>query len=122
MDTRIRHRWAISRELSTLRGNISHHAADAGLNGRRLDDLLLAAHEATVNVLRHGGGEGTVTVWHDERYVTVDVVDRCGLLRPGDTCRERPAVGASGGFGLWLMGQLCDEFTIERRPRVHASG
>ncbi|GAA2854055.1 hypothetical protein GCM10010517_12050 [Streptosporangium fragile] len=115
MRTRVRHRWTITRDLSALRGDISRYAVDAGLTGRRLDDLLLAAHEAAVNVLRHAGGEGTVTVWHDDVYVTVDVTDRCGLLSMRDARRERPDGNASGGLGLWLMRELCDEFTIEQR-------
>ncbi|WP_338055743.1 ATP-binding protein [Streptosporangium subroseum] len=61
-----------------------HRATDAGSAEERLEDLLLAANEAAVNVLEHGGGSGTLTVWHDETELTFDVVDTTGRLVPQD--------------------------------------
>jgi anti-sigma regulatory factor (Ser/Thr protein kinase) len=113
--------WPITTNLAALRQQIRHHAADAGLTGTRLENLLLAANEAAVNVLEHGGGSGTLTVWHDETRLTVDVVDTAGRLMPRDVYRRRSAHQASRGVGLWLMGRLCDEFTIRQgsgRSRV----
>jgi anti-sigma regulatory factor (Ser/Thr protein kinase) len=113
--------WPITTDLAALRQRIHHRATDAGLTGARLEDLLLAANEAAVNVLEHGGGSGTLAVWHDETELTVDVVDTAGRLMPRDVYHWRSSHQAGRGIGLWLMGRLCDEFTIHQdsgRSRV----
>ncbi|MGC5010088.1 ATP-binding protein [Streptosporangium sp. DT93] len=114
MHSQQRCRWPISDDLIGLRRHLYHHIDQAGLAGPRRDDLVLAANEAVINVLEHGGATGTVSIWHDAQALTVDVVDAVGRLRAEHTRRERPAPGATRGFGLWLMGHLCDEFTIDQ--------
>ncbi|MDP9842312.1 ATP-binding protein [Streptosporangium lutulentum] len=106
--------WPITDDLAALRQRIRRYATRAGLTGTRREDLLLAANEAVINVLEHGGGVGTVTLWHDERGLSVEITDTAGLLAPHDVHRERPVPRADRGFGLWLMGRLCDEFTIRQ--------
>lgn len=83
------------------------------MRGERLDDLLLVTNEAVINILEHGGGKGTLAIWQNETYLTVDVTDTLGLLSRWHVPSERPT-GTVRGFGLWLMKQLCDEFTIEQ--------
>jgi anti-sigma regulatory factor (Ser/Thr protein kinase) len=125
--------WPITHDLAGLRQHIRHHAQRLGLTGQRLDDLLIAANEAAINVLEHGGGSGVLALWHDEAALTVDVTDSAGRLAGGDVERELPASAspATRGFGLWLMGRLCDEFAIHQetgrsrvrlRMRLHAPG
>ncbi|MGJ6970115.1 ATP-binding protein [Streptosporangium sp. G11] len=114
MSTNYRGPWPITADLAALRRRIHRHATDAGLTGTRLEDLLLATNEAAVNVLEHGGGSGTLTIWHDKTELTVDVVDTAGRLMPEDVHRRRPSQQAGRGVGLWLMGRLCDEFTIRQ--------
>ncbi|WP_440101274.1 ATP-binding protein [Streptosporangium sp. H16] len=105
--------WPIDEDLSALRDRLQYHAVRAGMRGERLDDLLLVTNEAVINILEHGGGKGTLAIWQDETYLTVDVTDTLGLLSRWHVPSERPT-GTVRGFGLWLMNQLCDEFTIER--------
>lgn len=88
----------------------------AGLTGSRLDDLVIAAHEAAINVLEHGGGAGTLAISCDSGVLAVDVADHAGVLRPGAVPDERPSGRGDRGFGLWLMGELCDSVTIDRIP------
>ncbi|MGC5013486.1 ATP-binding protein [Streptosporangium sp. DT93] len=114
MRTSRRAQWPITNDLTGLRGRLARYADQGGLTGRRRDDLLLAAHEATINVLEHGGASGTVSVWQDEEVLTVDVADDAGRLAPCDASRERPPPRATRGFGLWLMSQICDEFSIRQ--------
>ena len=112
--------WPIDEDLTALRERLFQHAAQAGMRGERLDDLLLAVNEAVINVLEHGGGDGTLSISQDETYLTVDVTDAAGHLDVRHIPRKRPT-GTVRGFGLWLMSQLCDEFTIQRiagRSRV----
>ncbi len=106
--------WPITDDLATLRERIQHHSVAAGLTGPRLDDLLIAANEAAINVLEHGGGRGTLTLRHDAGHVTVEVVDHSGRLTARDAHSTRPTAGAARGRGLWLMRQLCDEFTVHQ--------
>jgi anti-sigma regulatory factor (Ser/Thr protein kinase) len=105
--------WPIDEDLTALRERLSQRAAQAGIRGERLDDLLLAVNEAVINVLEHGGGEGTLSISQDETYLTVDVTDDVGRLATRHIPRKRPT-GTVRGFGLWLMSQLCDEFTIQQ--------
>ncbi|MEV4183019.1 ATP-binding protein [Streptosporangium canum] len=105
--------WPIDDDLTALRQRLLRHAADAGMRGERLDDLLLAVNEAVINVLEHGGGKGTLSIWHNDACITVEVVDNMGDLAPRDIPPERPT-GTVRGFGLWLMSQLCDEFSIHQ--------
>ncbi|GAA3817123.1 hypothetical protein GCM10022226_42230 [Sphaerisporangium flaviroseum] len=116
-------RWPITQDLAGLRRHIHHHAQRVGLTGQRLDDLLIAANEAAINVLEHGGGSGVLALWHDEAALTIDVTDTAGRLTGDDVRRELPGSDspAPRGFGLWLMGRLCDEFAIHQeggRSRV----
>ncbi|GAA3000496.1 ATP-binding protein [Streptosporangium longisporum] len=108
------YRWPISKDLVGLRRYLHHHAGRAGLVGMRRIDLVLAAHEAVINVLEHGGATGTLIVRYDTQALTVDIVDDAGRLRAEHAPRECPRSGAVRGFGLWLMSRLCDEFTINR--------
>jgi len=128
MHTDQRDHWPISTDLIGLRRYLHHYMSQVGLAGTRRDDLLLAANEAVINVLEHGDAAGSVSVWHDEADLVVDVVDDAGRLSPEQANRSRPAPGSVRGFGLWLMGRLCDEFTIYQsggrslvRLRMHLS-
>ncbi|MFC7722211.1 ATP-binding protein [Nonomuraea recticatena] len=102
--------WPITDDLPAQREQVHRHAARAGLRGQRLDDLVLAFSEAASNVLEHAHGRGSVTVWHSLTDVVVEVTDHLGRLSPGH--RPRPPLHARSGYGLWLMGRLCDELVI----------
>lgn len=108
--------WPITSDLAALRGHVQRYAIQAGLTGTRLDDLVIAANEAAINVLEHGGGSGTLTVWHDDDHLAVDVVDNAGRLRPEDVPRPKPDPRAPRGYGLWLIGLLCDAVSVEQTP------
>ncbi|MFC6087555.1 ATP-binding protein [Sphaerisporangium aureirubrum] len=108
--------WPITDDLSALRSWIRDYAAEAGMGGVRLQDLVLAVNEAAANVLDHAGGNGHVRVWRDGRSVTVEVRDFAGRLVPAHADAGDPGLNRLRGRGLWLMRQLCDEVRITRRP------
>ncbi|WP_248963265.1 ATP-binding protein [Sphaerisporangium perillae] len=112
--------WPITDDLSALRGLVRGYAVQAGLDGVRLQDLVLAVNEAAANVLDHAHGEGHVQAWHDDRYVTVEVHDCLGRLVPAHADRRNPGVSTLRGRGLWLMQQLCDEVRITRDAKGSA--
>ena len=97
-----------------MRRQISDALSDA-LGSTRLDDVLLAATELATNSLLHGAPPVTVRLWNVGDGVLIDVVDHGGAI--ADPLADlRPLNGGShGGYGLWLVGELADEITIDRR-------
>jgi anti-sigma regulatory factor (Ser/Thr protein kinase) len=110
-------------DLGAVRRLVGQAATAAGLGGRRSRDLVTAVNEVATNSLRHGGGTGTIRVWHDLAKVTCEVRDAGRYDRPlGD--RLRPVADASAPSGLWVANQLCDLVQIRTFPdgtvvRVH---
>ena len=76
---------------------------------------MLATHEVATNSIRHGGGEGTLRVWHEDGMVVCEVRDRGRLDQPL-AGRARPELEDGGGWGLWLANQLCDLVQIRTLP------
>jgi anti-sigma regulatory factor (Ser/Thr protein kinase) len=93
--------------LEALRWLVARAAADAGLDETRAADLVLAAHELATNTVRHGGGRGTLRIWHEPDALICEVSD-AGRLDQPLAGRERPLAGQPGGRGLWLVNHLCD--------------
>jgi anti-sigma regulatory factor (Ser/Thr protein kinase) len=91
--------------LDAVRGVVSGSAA--GLGARRAEDLALSIHELATNSVRHGGGGGALRVWDDGEALVCEVSDRGHLDQPlaGRECPDGQQVG---GYGLWLVNQLCD--------------
>jgi anti-sigma regulatory factor (Ser/Thr protein kinase) len=105
-----------------IREFVSRHAARAGL-AEGIEDLVLSVHELAANTVRHGGGEGTLSIWRERDAVVCEVRDR-GRIEEPLAGRIEPATDALGGRGLWLANQLCELVQIRSFPdggavRVH---
>ncbi|MGH3250003.1 MAG: ATP-binding protein [Trebonia sp.] len=94
-------------DLSQVRALVLHHARQAGLTEGRANDLVLAVSEVAANTLRHTRSPGTLAIWHDEDEVVCEVHDE-GTITDPFAGTSKPAPGASGGHGLWLVRQVCD--------------
>ncbi|WP_066367663.1 ATP-binding protein [Herbidospora mongoliensis] len=114
--TNVPRHWPITDDLSALRDRVGSYASGAGLSTQRAQDLELAVSEAAANVLEHGGGHGTLSIWADELDLTVEIADTAGRLAPHHAYPQPPSTQAPRGFGLWLMGQVCDEISIDQQP------
>lgn len=80
----------------------------------RMDDLLLVATELVTNGMRHGDGPVTLRSWDLDREVVLEVSDHgSGIADPFADLRPQRG-GLNGGFGMWLVGQLCDQVSIGR--------
>jgi anti-sigma regulatory factor (Ser/Thr protein kinase) len=93
--------------LHPLRRFVEAEARGAGVDGARVDDLVVAASEIATNSVVHGGGPGRAVVWTDGASF---VSEFRGLGQISDPLagRLRPDAGQAHGYGLWLANQFCD--------------
>jgi anti-sigma regulatory factor (Ser/Thr protein kinase) len=104
-------------DVTAVRRRVEEASRDAGLDPSRVDDWITAVNELMTNAVRHGGGRGRVRLWRGAR-LTCEVSDG-GPGFPADDYlarRERPAVTATGGIGLWIVRQLTDSVHINSGP------
>jgi anti-sigma regulatory factor (Ser/Thr protein kinase) len=94
-------------ELENVRKLVWKLARNKGMAAQRTSDLVLAVNEIATNSLRHGGGRGCLRAWVDHGNVVLEVRD-AGLIGEPLVGRRRPTPGQEGGFGVWLVHQLCD--------------
>jgi anti-sigma regulatory factor (Ser/Thr protein kinase) len=103
--------------LASVRQAVTSHAAAAGLSDARVEDLVFAANELATNSLVHGGGGGTLRLWHQAPSIVCEVRDGRRITDPL-AGRVLPPRGLQGGRGPWLATQLCDLVQI----RTFATG
>ncbi|MFZ0139845.1 MAG: sensor histidine kinase [Aeromicrobium sp.] len=93
--------------LDRVRRLVADHAAAAGLDSKRSDDLVVAVNEAVTNTVRHADGIGVLRLWRDGDSVICDVVDH-GWIHDPLAGRLPVTTTETAGRGLWLIHQLCD--------------
>jgi anti-sigma regulatory factor (Ser/Thr protein kinase) len=98
-------------DLSEVRALVLTRALKAGLAGSRANDLVLAVSEVAGNTLRHTRSAGTLAIWYDEDEIVCEIHDD-GVITDPLAGRRRPAPDASGGHGLWLVYQVCDQVEL----------
>jgi anti-sigma regulatory factor (Ser/Thr protein kinase) len=98
-------------DLSQVRALVLQHAKDAGLSEGRANDLVLAVSEVAGNTLRHTSSPGTLALWHDENEIVCEIHDE-GIITDPLAGLRRPAPDATGGHGLWLVRQVCDQVDL----------
>jgi anti-sigma regulatory factor (Ser/Thr protein kinase) len=102
-------------DLSAVRAVVGERARQAGLPEARVSDLVLAVSEAAANTLRHAKSCGTLSVWCDEREIVCEIRDE-GVIADPLAGYRRPPPDATGGHGLWLVRQVCDQVEIRSGP------
>jgi anti-sigma regulatory factor (Ser/Thr protein kinase) len=98
-------------DLSQVRALVLQHARQAGLTESRANDLVLAVSEVAANTLRYTHAPGTLALWYDKHEVVCEIHDE-GTITDPIAGRRRPAPDASGGHGLWLVHQVCDQVEL----------
>lgn len=103
-------------DLPPLRAAVREHAQRLGLRGNQVADFVLVADELACNSVRHGGGDGRLSLWALDGYAVCEVDDK-GLIIDPLVGRRRPDLSGSGtGAGLWSANQLCDLVLIRSVP------
>lgn len=102
-------------ELPGLRRRVAAAATAAGLDGDRVDDLVLAVNELATNSVEHGPGSGRLRLWVARGSVTAEVADggRMDVPFPG---LVRPSASGARGRGLWLASELTDVLQVWSDP------
>jgi anti-sigma regulatory factor (Ser/Thr protein kinase) len=98
-------------DLSQVRVLVLQHAREAGLTESKANDLMLAVSEVAANTVRHTRSPGTLILWHDDDEIVCEIRDE-GIISDPTAGLRRPAAGASGGHGLWLVRQVCDQVEL----------
>lgn len=99
---------------SVARVAVRATALACGIGHDEVDELVAAVQEAVVNALVHGKRPVRLRVWVGLQRIVVAVTDRgrgptdpfAGLVPASDN--------PHGGFGLWLVHQLCRQVTMSR--------
>ena len=99
-------------QLGPVREFSADRARAAGLEGGRLDDLVLAVSEIAANALGYAGGGGVIRSWCTSKEILCQVEDH-GYIADPLAGRYRKPADAQGGHGLWLVNRVCD--LVERR-------
>jgi anti-sigma regulatory factor (Ser/Thr protein kinase) len=103
--------------LYALRAAVAAHGTQAGLSPGRADDLVIAVHELAANAVRHGAGHGRLRLLAADGILTCQVTDD-GPAAGGkdETADDGTPWPTEHGHGLWVIGQVTSQLTIDRGP------
>ena len=101
--------------LAKLRTFVAALAQQAGLDQRSATAIVQAVNEIATNSLQHGGGQGELHTWSDNRSLVCEVSDHGHITSPL-AGRLPPTPDTTHGAGLWLANQLCDLVQIYSSP------
>jgi anti-sigma regulatory factor (Ser/Thr protein kinase) len=93
--------------IEDVRDCVEYNAFASGMSADRIEDFVLAASEIASNSIRHAGGTGQLRVWREGDSLVCEVRDSGKIVEPL-AGRQLPELGRDGGWGLWLVNQLCD--------------
>jgi anti-sigma regulatory factor (Ser/Thr protein kinase) len=101
--------------LHDIRGFLREQAAESGLPGDAVNDLVLAASEACANAVLHSGSGLIEVTWVDSiDRVEVQVADQ-GVFNRRVPLQEAEG---SGGHGIQMMMALMDEVTVREGTEI----
>ncbi|GAA2356026.1 sensor histidine kinase [Nonomuraea africana] len=110
------------RNLAEVRHLANEWALAAGLTGTRLDDVQLTVSELGANSLDHGGGAGTLRLWHEEGRLVCEVSDTGHITDPlvGRSPVDPRTAGSRGLLIVNLLSDLVRIHTSEGSTVVRA--
>ena len=103
--------------LRPVRHDIETASRGLGLHDEQVDDWITAVNELLINAIRHGGGDGTVRLWQEDRLICEVTDEGPGFDAAAHLSRsQRPAFSGTGGMGLWVVGELADYVSVDSGP------
>jgi anti-sigma regulatory factor (Ser/Thr protein kinase) len=90
---------------------VHRYALQAGLTEARAIDLTLAVSEVAANTVKHAESPGSLKIWYDAKEIVCQIHDE-GVITDPLAGRRQPSLDASGGHGLWIVNQVCDQVEI----------
>jgi anti-sigma regulatory factor (Ser/Thr protein kinase) len=98
-------------DLAAVRELVRQCAKDAGLSDNRAVDLVIAVGEVAANTVQHVKAPGTIEIWYDASEIICQVTD-AGFISDPLAGSQAPDLGATTGYGLWLVNQVCDRVDL----------
>lgn len=98
-------------DLAAIRAVVHRYAMDAGLTEARAIDLVLAVSEVAANTVRHAKSAGNLQIWYDATEIVCQIHDE-GRITDPLAGRRLPSLDASGGHGLWIVNEVCDQVEL----------
>jgi anti-sigma regulatory factor (Ser/Thr protein kinase) len=98
-------------DLTRVRALVRRSAREAGLNEDRTTALVIAVSEVAANTVRHARSAGTLDIWQDAGEIICQITDAGFIADPLAGSRP-PQPGATSGFGLWIVNQVCDKVDL----------
>jgi anti-sigma regulatory factor (Ser/Thr protein kinase) len=99
-------------ELRSTRRFARWAAERAGVRGERAAGFVIAVNEVATNVLRYGGGHGSIAAWTEPGRLLCDVIDSGPGVDDHFLGHVPPVPDRERGAGLWVARQLCDLIEI----------
>lgn len=104
-------------DIAVLRHDVQERLGRVGVDSDRLGGFVLAVNEVITNVVLHAGGHGRIVVWLTTGSAWCTVTDSGpGIPEEFHRPPEVPGAFETGGRGIWLAYQLCDEVTMATGP------
>ncbi len=103
--------YTYTTDLAAIRAVVHRYAIQAGLTEARAIDLTLAVSEVAANTVKHAKSPGSLKIWYDAKEIVCQVHDE-GIITDPLAGRRQPSLDASGGHGLWIVNQVCDQVEI----------
>jgi anti-sigma regulatory factor (Ser/Thr protein kinase) len=95
-------------DLAEVRELVRRCTKEAGLSEERAIDLVIAVGEVASNTVQHARTAGTIEIWQDSGEMICQITDAGFISDPLAGSRE-PLPGATDGYGLWMVNQVCDK-------------
>jgi anti-sigma regulatory factor (Ser/Thr protein kinase) len=92
-------------DLTRVRREAESVSRRCGIDDQQSKDWITAVNELLINVIRHGGGRGTVRLLLLNDRFTCEVTDHGRGFNTADyvPCLERPSVSDTGGNKVWVV-------------------
>jgi anti-sigma regulatory factor (Ser/Thr protein kinase) len=98
-------------DLAAVRALVRRCTKEAGLSEQRGIDMVIAVGEVAANTVQHAGTAGRLDIWYDNAEIVCQITDEGFISDPRAGARA-PQPGATTGYGLWMVNQVCDQVDL----------